>query len=208
VRRHCATSLWADVDPDTDPLSTLGLTPVSRGRRRELFVLVIPRFPSAYANVCGCPTLSASLTRARVPQVFTVPGVVLVLGTHAGPVRFQPLFLSQRALWDVADGMRGLRVREARLRRRLARRRFQQNVTTAAAAMAGEVSGFGAAVHSGSGRRGAAGRDHGACGARHLASHTARRGALSRAEAKVIDCNKIRARAMSPFMLDRGIWGL
>jgi len=82
------------------------------------------------------------LTHARVLQVFTVPGVVLVLGTHAGPLRFQPLFLSQRGLWDVADGMRGLRVREARLRRRLERRQFQQNVTTAAAAMAGRFQGL------------------------------------------------------------------
>ena len=81
--------------------------------------------------------------------MFTVPGVALVLGTHAGPVRFQPLFLSRRGLWDVADGMRGLRVREARLRRRLARRRFQQNVTMAAAAMAGGAQGLVAQCNAG-----------------------------------------------------------
>ena len=97
--------------------------------------------------------------RAWFPQVFMVPGVVLVLGTHAGPVRFQPLFLSRRGLWDVADGMRGLRVREARLRRRMERRRFQLNVTTAAAAMAGGVPGFGAAERSGSGPMRAAGSE-------------------------------------------------
>jgi hypothetical protein len=70
-------------------------------------------------------------------QVFTVPGVALVMSTHAGPVRFQPLFLSQGELRGFVDGARSLGVRAARLRRSVGRRRLQLQVTMAAAAMAG-----------------------------------------------------------------------
>ena len=69
-----------------------------------------------------------------------MPGIALVLATHAGPVRFQPLFLSRRGLRDVVDGARGLRIRAARMRRSQSRRQFQQDVTLAAAALAGSAA--------------------------------------------------------------------
>lgn len=81
-----------------------------------------------------------SVSVAEVPcgaQVFSVPGVALVLNTHAGPIRFTPLFFSKQQLEATFGAARKLAVRAAQLRRAAGRRHFRGRLNATAAQLAG-----------------------------------------------------------------------
>lgn len=75
--------------------------------------------------------------RCTVAQVFLVPGVALVLSTHAGPISFTPLFFSKEQLEVTFGAARKLAIRASQLRRAAGRRRFQGRLNATAAQLSG-----------------------------------------------------------------------
>ena len=75
--------------------------------------------------------------RCIVAQVFSVPGVAMVLNTHAGLIRFTPLFFSKAQLERTVGVARKLAIRASQLRRAAGRRRFQSSLNAAAAQQSG-----------------------------------------------------------------------
>ena len=81
--------------------------------------------------------LEARLDLSFPEQVFSVPGVTLMVKTHGGPISFTPHFFSRQQMETTFDYVRGEVIELMRSRRAAQRRILRNRLNVMAAQMAG-----------------------------------------------------------------------